>query len=70
MFAVNIHRERTSQILVDSGSTLDLVSGKMARRLQSLGHKMSKIKNNVKIKVANGRRSTLNQAITLATYFA
>ena len=54
-----------AKILVDSGSTLDLISGRMARKLQSLGHELIETTNNVKIKVANGKRSTLKQALKL-----
>ena len=54
-----------AKILVDSGSTLDLISGRMARKLLSLGHELIETTNNVKIKVANGKRSTLKQALKL-----
>ena len=54
-----------AKVLVDSGSTLDLVSGKMARKLQRLGHSMHEIATGVRIKVANGRKSVLNQAMML-----
>ena len=54
-----------AKVLVDSGSTLDLVSGKMARKLQRLGHSTHEIATGVRIKVANGRKSVLNQAMML-----
>ena len=54
-----------AKVLVDSGSTLDLISGKMARKLERLGHKTHEVNKGIRIKVANGRRSTLNQAMTL-----
>ena len=53
------------RVLVDSGSTLDLISGKMARRLKRLGHEMLETDRSTTIKVANGKRSTLSNAMSL-----
>ena len=53
------------KVLVDSGSTLDLISGEMARKLQRNGYRTEEVQNGVKIKVANGKRSTLNQMMAL-----
>jgi hypothetical protein len=53
------------RVLIDSGSTLDLVSGKMARRLERLGHKTHSCEQGIKIKVANGNKNVLNRAMKL-----
>ena len=53
------------KVLVDSGSTLDLISGKMARKLVNMGHQITKVDRGVKIKVANGKKSMLTQAMPL-----
>jgi exodeoxyribonuclease III len=53
------------KVLVDSGSTLDLISGKMARKLKQLGHSTHNVEKGIKIKVANGRRSVLTEAMPL-----
>ena len=65
VYGPTVAESSPAKILVDSGSTLDLVSGRMARRLQSLGHKVIETSSNVRIKVANGRRSMVNQAMSL-----
>ena len=53
------------KVLVDSGSTLDLISGKMARKLASMGHTTKIVNRGVKIKVANGKKSVLTQVMPL-----
>ena len=54
-----------SKMLIDSGSALNLVSGVMARKLQKKGCIVKAAKKQVRIKVANGKRSVLNTTMSL-----
>ena len=54
-----------SKMLIDSGSALNLVSGVMARKLQKKGCIVKATKKQVRIKVANGKRSVLNTTMSL-----
>ena len=57
------------KMLIDSGSSLDLISETMARKLQRKGCVTKAMKKIVRIKVANGRRSVLKDAMALRLQF-
>ena len=57
------------KMLVDSGSALDLISGIMARKLKKMGCTLKAATKRVRIKVANGKRSVLKEAMTLKLQF-
>ncbi len=51
------------KMLIDSGSSLDLISGAMARKLQRFRCTTKPMKKNVRVKVANGKRSVIKDAM-------
>ena len=57
------------KMLIDSGSALDLISGAMARKLKKMGCLLKAATKRVRIKVANGKRSVLQDAMTLQLRF-
>ena len=57
--------EVSVRMLIDSGSALNLVSGTMARKLQKKECVVKTAEKQVRIKVANGKISTLNTVISL-----
>jgi hypothetical protein len=63
--SVGLNEPLEVQVLVDSGSSLDLISENLARKLQKTGLEAKEVKKEVRIKVANGRRSTLREAMVL-----
>ena len=55
---------RSVRILVDSGSSIDLINGKVARELERLGAKRRTVEQ-TNITVANGRRNTISAALDI-----
>src|SRR4051812_46147134 len=53
------------KMLIDSGSSLDLISGALAAKLKKQGCATMPMKKGIKIKVANGKRSVLQEALHL-----
>jgi exodeoxyribonuclease III len=57
------------KMLVDSGSALDLISGTAARKLKKKGCLLKAVTKTVRIKVANGKKNILKDAMTLQLRF-
>lgn len=57
------------RMLIDSGSSLDLISGALARKLRKKGCEVRNIGKGVRIKVANGKKSIVREALPLKLRF-
>ena len=66
--AKNLPKAVAIKLLIDSGSAIDIISGKLARKLKLNGVQVSTA-NTVHIKVANGNKNVINQAMLLHLNF-